>query len=242
MSTPPSLSLQRDDLSDAEGEWPEKLISALTSFGNQTQDAFDRNVSIQDNMNATVKTVQIAMQDDWIAPTLLNSWVNHDPPNWESAGYRKRNGLVEARGLIKNGTLGAAAYRLPVGYRPEKGMVVVCDSNGAHGRLDIYSNGNVIPISGSTAWFSVRAMFAPSDPSPIPNPVFPVVFKPGLKGTARPLLVRAIDALDVTDKASGVHVSTTVTWQPSGDSVRIEDLPGLYALRTYKVTFLIIGE
>jgi hypothetical protein len=249
VSTPPSLSLRRDDLSDAEGEWSEKLLTALTSFGNQTQDAFDHNISITANLNATLKTLQIAMKDDWIAPTLLNSWVSYPSPS-QSAQYRKHNGLVEIRGRVRNGSLNNTIFVLPNGYIPsnELSFAVVqsiATASFARIRVDGLSGtvpGTVYVYGTDNTGITLQMIFAPSDPSPVPNPVFPVTFKHGLKGTARPSFVLVVDALDVTEKSSGVHVSTTVTWQASGDSVRIEDLPGLHANRTYKVTFLVIGE
>jgi hypothetical protein len=244
MSTPPSLSLRRDDLSDADGEWPEKLLTALTNFGRQTQDAFDHNVSLTANLNATVKTLQIAMKDDWVTPTLLGTWVPYQSPptTYCAPQYRKRNGLVELRGMAKDGVVPSDVYPLPVAYRPPWRVLFPMDSNNAIGFFGVYQDGMVNCRSGSSAWIHIAGVFAPADPSPVPNPVFPVTFKHGLKGTARPLFVHVLDALDVTDSSAGVHVSTTVTWQASGDSVRIEDLPGLHANRTYKVTFLVIGE
>jgi hypothetical protein len=69
-----------------------------------------------------------------------------------------------------------------------------------------------------------------------------VTFKHGLKGTARPMLVLATNIQDLTSKTAGPHVSSPVSWQASGDSIRIEDLPILNANRHYRVTFLVLGE
>jgi hypothetical protein len=249
MSTPPSLALRREDLSDAEGEWPEKLLTALTSFGDQTKDAFDRNISITANLNATLKTIQISTKDDWITPTLLNSWVDFGS-TIQPAQYRKHNGLTEVRGRVKDGSLDSTVFVVPQTYAPDLQLSFVAvqgTSTGSFARLRVDGLTDTVPgtvyVYGTdNTGLCLQMIWKPSDPSPVPNPVFPVTFKHGLKGTARPTFVFVVDALDVTDTSSGVHVSTTVSWQTSGDSFRIEDLPGLHANRTYKVTFLLIGE
>lgn len=240
MSTSPSLSLRREDLKDAKGEWVEKLVQSLTSFGSQTHDAFDRNISLLENLNATLKTLDITTKDDWIAPTLTNSWVNLGSSN-TAAGYRKRFGMTEIRGTIASGTLTAAAFTLPVGYRPPITEWRSIVSNYAFGAFYVHPIGWVVPHIGSNVWFDLTCSFQSTDPTPVQNPCFPVTFKHGLKGTARPLAVLATDGLDVTDKASGQHVSTSVSWQALGDSVQILDLPGLLTNRHYRVTFLVFG-
>lgn len=244
MSTPPSLALKREDLKDAEGEWVEKLTRALVSFGRQTQDAFDRNVSILANLNATRKVLDITTKDDWIAPTLLNSWV-HYGGTFSVPGYRKTNGHTELRGMVKSGTISSSlpVFVIPVEYRPQYGRHFAIASNAAFGMVQVVpATGYILPQTGSNVYMDIEVQFECADPAPVPNPIFPVTFKHGLKGTAKPMLVLATDVLDVTASASGQHVSTTVSWQPSGDSVRIEDLPGLEPNRHYRVTFLVLGE
>lgn len=55
--------------------------------------------------------------DHWRVPVLGNSWVNF-ASGWAVAGYKKENGLVMTKGLIKNGTLNTSIFTLPVEYRP----------------------------------------------------------------------------------------------------------------------------
>ena len=64
--------------------------------------------------------ISFGLDATFTAPTLLNSWVNFDG-GFAPAGYIKHaNGLVEVRGLIKDGTttLGDVLFNLPVGFRP----------------------------------------------------------------------------------------------------------------------------
>lgn len=97
--------------------------------------------------------------EDWIAPSLLNSWVN-----WASgtqAGYFKDAfGIVHLRGLVKDGTIGQAIFQLPVGYRPAAYVEVhaVSSHDGANelsGRCDIELGGNVIAQTGGNYYFSL---------------------------------------------------------------------------------------
>jgi hypothetical protein len=242
MSTSPALSLRREDLKDAKGEWVEKLVQSLTVFGRQTQDAFDRNISLLSNLNATLKTLDITTKDDWIAVTsFANGWQNYGSPTPQVA-YRKRYGMTQIRGNMKSGTIGAVnAFLIPLNYKPYGYRIFATSSNNLPGVFQITSTGYFHPLSGSNLNFGTECIFDPGDLASVPNPIFPVVFKHGLKGTARPMAVLATDVLDVTDKASGQHVSTTVSWQVSGDSVRIEDLPELQPNRHYRVTFLVLG-
>jgi len=61
--------------------------------------------------------------EDWIAPALLNSWVNYNTATHQPAGYyRDPLGIVRMRGAMKNGTItsGTVLFTLPAGYRPSK--------------------------------------------------------------------------------------------------------------------------
>lgn len=91
----------------------------------------------------------------WTAAILGNSWANYGTP-YAPAGYRKdANGIVHLRGLIKLGTMGAAAFTLPTGYRPpyELGFSVPSTSTStgtspATGRVDVLASGAVVPQTG----------------------------------------------------------------------------------------------
>lgn len=85
-----------------------------------------------------------------IAPTLLNSWVNHGAVN--TAGYWKDTmKIVHLKGTIKDGTIGNAAFQLPAGYRPANTLLFAIQSNSAFGRVTIDSGGNVTVDTGLNA-------------------------------------------------------------------------------------------
>jgi hypothetical protein len=82
-------------------------------------------------------------------PAFTNGWVSYGAP-YSNASYIKRpGGWVELIGVIKNGTVGSAAFTLPPGFRPISSKPLATMSNGVFGRVDIGSDGTVTPISPS---------------------------------------------------------------------------------------------
>lgn len=98
----------------------------------------------------------------WVAPTLLNSWVNYGSSNVDAA-YRKVNDQVQIRGVVKNGvtTSGTSILTLPAGYRPLQQIVVpTIDGNNALGRFDITTAGAVIIQVGANNAFGITTQFS----------------------------------------------------------------------------------
>lgn len=85
-----------------------------------------------------------------------NSWVSYGSP-YEAPGYwRDPLGFLHLRGMIKSGTVGAAAFTLPPGFRPAGTKTLMTLSNNAVGRVDIQADGQVIPQSpSSNLWVSL---------------------------------------------------------------------------------------
>jgi hypothetical protein len=94
---------------------------------------------------------------EFVAPTLLNSWVNIGG-GYSTAGYYKDPlGRVHLKGGIKDGTLTQPAFTLPVECRPsERLWFSAIAFNGASyivGALDIQTDGDVVPYIGDTEEF-----------------------------------------------------------------------------------------
>lgn len=93
--------------------------------------------------------------ESFIAPTLINSWVNYGA-GFNNAGYYKDAfGIVHLRGFIKDGTAGAVMFILPSGYRPANSEVFATAANGLFAVLVIDNAGNVTHNAGSTVWFTL---------------------------------------------------------------------------------------
>lgn len=94
----------------------------------------------------------------WIAPTLLNSWVNTDTGTNSTAGYYKDDmSRVYLKGLLKDGSTTAfnTIFNLPAGYRPaqNKQFIVGCSTGVA--KVIITSGGDVLFQVGSNSEFSL---------------------------------------------------------------------------------------
>jgi hypothetical protein len=109
----------------------------------------------------------------WIDLTLLNGWVNYAVGTYPSAGYRKLNGVVYIRGLLKNGTVTAQTplANLPVGFRPAYDhMSATAASPGTvMARIDVQAtSGNISGMAGLVAaWTSITVV--PFIAAPIPE-------------------------------------------------------------------------
>ncbi|WP_421883300.1 hypothetical protein [Methylibium sp.] len=96
----------------------------------------------------------VRFQSKWIAPTLLNSWVNFSAA-FNPAGYfRDQFGIVRLRGLVKDGSAAnAVIFTLPTGYRPAFQTMFAVISGSILGRVDVLANGDVQMISGGSVGF-----------------------------------------------------------------------------------------
>lgn len=125
-----------------------------------------------------------------------NGWSNYAGGFQTVAFRRDPFGRVHFRGMMKGGTLGAAAFYLPLGYRPSATVLFDTTGNAAQGRIDINPDGSVIPTLQS-AWVTLDGLYfdtntvtsvltgptgpagpagpqgAKGDPSTVPGPVGP---------------------------------------------------------------------
>jgi len=103
------------------------------------------------------------IQEAWVAPTLLNSWVNL-AGGFATAGYYKDStGTVKIKGLIRSGTktAGTVFFTLPVGYRPAEdcnfsGIALTSGSVLVLAEARVAPNGNVTFQTGDNGWFSLQ--------------------------------------------------------------------------------------
>ena len=116
-------------------------------------DGFDTN-------DVVSQTEYDSYDSGWIYPTFQNGWVNYGTP-FGYARYRKINNVVHIEGLIKSGTISTSlpCFILPEGMRPQHRLLKATFSSNGAGRLDIDTNGYVIPHDGSNAWYSVWCSF-----------------------------------------------------------------------------------
>lgn len=130
-------------------------IPVLTGTYLQVSDVVE--VLIDDTDVFVLGKIASSLATDWIDVTFQNSWANYGS-NWETCQYRRHsNGIVEIKGLMRNGTLTSTAFTLPIGFRPADDIHAIAFSNLDVGGVRIYSDGRFIPGNpGSNTWFSCR--------------------------------------------------------------------------------------
>ena len=92
----------------------------------------------------------------WTVPAFENGWAQYN--GWSKVGYRMdSDGFVHLRGLIYNGTLGAAMFHLPAGFRPGIQLLVGALTNpNTACRMEVHPDGSVYSSSGATnAWIAL---------------------------------------------------------------------------------------
>jgi len=110
---------------------------------------------IQDD---AVTSAKIETQEAWVAPTLLNSWVNYGG-TYATAGYMKDSlGFVHLKGMVKTGTIGQVIFTLPVSYRPAEINTFPIVSYALFGDVYIATNGGVTANVGSSNWVSLSGI------------------------------------------------------------------------------------
>lgn len=120
---------------------------------------------------------------DWVYPTLTSPWTNYGS-TYGNARYCRRGGIVHVQGLVRGGAVNGLIFQLPEGFRPSQQLMFAVGTNertfttGAasagtahnhtqtlsnfYGRIDVYANGDIKPISLGDDWISINVSF-PAD-------------------------------------------------------------------------------
>jgi|GEM_PF-1918493 len=90
----------------------------------------------------------------------LKDGITQYSTSYQSARYRKKNGVVYIEGMIKGGTATneLVLFTLPSGYRPTKRLILnTYRSNGIQ-RTDVEKNGNVRCYKYNPGWTSISGI------------------------------------------------------------------------------------
>lgn len=152
------------------GNWDQAtLIRFLRDFQDQQPQQFFSKLRIDQLqvdslMNLKPTQITLLTENDFNvvgaqgAPPFQNSWVAWGAGEAVPGYWKNPFGFVHLKGVIKSGTINTVAFTLPPGYRPAEKQTIAALSNGAIGRLDIATNGDVIPVSGSNVYFSLNSI------------------------------------------------------------------------------------
>lgn len=91
------------------------------------------------------QTVPLTTTPTRAAPTFANSWVNYGSPYYDASYAHDPAGALTLRGVIKDGTLNTPAFTLPATLTPAARLAYLTLSSGAVGRLNLHSDGTVVP-------------------------------------------------------------------------------------------------
>jgi len=93
-------------------------------------------------------------QEGWkTLRSLVNGWQNYGGSYNRAEYFKDSTGIVHLRGLVKNGTIKRHIFTLPAGYRPlRRELHVACTYPNHSGRIDILTNGQVLPYAGDKRW------------------------------------------------------------------------------------------
>ena len=243
MTTVRQKMLRTEDFPPEQRSWIEPLLRYCNDLNTDTSSILNGGLRLSQSGAAFFATATVQTLDDWIAYSLLNSWVAFDVAR--TPKYRKYSGTIQSRGIIKSGTMATVFATLPAAYRSAlAGVALPVVSNDAFGEWDVNgTTGDCIANVGNNAWFSVEGQFAAADTRSAPNAAFPLTIKNQLKGEARPNGIVIVQAIDVTVASSPAPISVggAPAWAMKGNDISIVDVAGLGALRKYKLTFLVLG-
>lgn len=92
-----------------------------------------------------IRMVETNPGEDWIAPTLQNSWVDYASGTATSGYMMDTAGKVHIRGWIKSGTTtsGTLLFTLPTDYRPTYIHAFRCTTNGGSCEVRVNTDGTV---------------------------------------------------------------------------------------------------
>jgi hypothetical protein len=112
-----------------------------------------------DGFSGNVNLEGIIINENFIAPVLLNGFGNYGNGYASVGFYKDKENRVHLRGLANTAgnPLSQAIFNLPAGYRPSTSgrLIMMVGNNNGMARIDILANGDVQVQSGSTGWFSL---------------------------------------------------------------------------------------
>jgi hypothetical protein len=106
------------------------------------------------NASSPTRLIQTVAEEQWVTPTLVNSWVNVS--SYQAVQYKRVGSKVIIRGALQSGSAGSVAFTLPAGFRPLTNNAFGA-SNGGSGSVTVtvFASGNVIISASSPAYLGI---------------------------------------------------------------------------------------
>lgn len=216
---------------------PEQNLRLVNDFQSQTANG------LAGIAPRVVRDLIYRAPERWIAPTLLNSWVNTGG-SYATAGFWKdERGVVTLRGRVRLGTYGILPmFTLPDGFAPAATQTFPVTQSSimeGPGQLAIASDGSVTAPAivsvqtGVSTYLSLDGVsFDAADLTPPRLSSQPLIAGLGLPGKATSLTVQSCRDVTLGQPAPPPRIA----WQPQGGGVLLTQFFGLlpghqYALR-----------
>ncbi len=133
----------------------------LYRFDGQVYIVVDDNLYIRDSgggikFHFNTNSGQLT-QEGWRGVSFQDGWRNYGGDYNNAGYYRSHTGRVYLRGLVKAGSTGSnrTIFTLPAGFRPQGRELRAVQSTDSVGRVDIGTNGRVIPYGVRNGWVSL---------------------------------------------------------------------------------------
>jgi hypothetical protein len=157
-------STQTDALTLASTAKYVAFIECATGLisGGLTATQLDNAIATGFRCYASDRDVKRAVGAGAPAAAFANSWANEGGSYPAAKYWFDVQGNVHLEGTIDDGTIGLAAFTLPVGYRPPAAYTFAVDSNDLYGMCNVGSDGVVTPAVGSSTRFSLNGICFPT--------------------------------------------------------------------------------
>lgn len=215
------------------------VVKALTSASG---------LSVGDLNKVQIVEIDIPVPNPWIDVTSFsNSWVNYGGSSPTAAYMKHPDGTVEMKGVIKSGTIGLAAFALPVPFRPGYDRMMATCADSGNAALLVLTTGAVIPFVGSTTWYYINVQFLALDSRPQVLSCFPIQIKTKMNVPPHGVLVLGTTYSEQKRSATilpGAALNS-VDWsfvrKADGNYIQIQNITGLPYNQKTKVRLMIIG-
>ncbi len=134
---------------------------AIYRFDGQVYIVVDDNLYIRDSgggvkFHFDTNSGQLG-QPSWTAVSFQDGWRNYGSGYNTAAYYKSNTGRVYLRGLVKAGLTGheRTIFTLPAGLRPPGRELRIVISTDSAGRIDIMTDGRVVPSGVRNSWVSL---------------------------------------------------------------------------------------
>jgi len=100
------------------------------------------------NASSPIRLIQTPAEEQWITPTLGNSWANI--ATYNPVQYKRVGSKILIRGALQSGTAASVAFTLPAGFRPLNNTGFAA-SNGSTGSVWVtVSTAGAVTVTTST--------------------------------------------------------------------------------------------